>query len=492
MVRKLLSLLVIVSTLLTLSACGGKPVSPTESVPVQSTAPQIDPTQSIETTAPTEAISTTTPTETTAPQSTTPPETTAPQSTALPETKPTNPSGETKPAETEPVNQETQPVTPIPPQVETPAPTYGHTSLAQTEYYQYTLMTTAEKQLYQQLVAGIQNLQGKVNVTGISIHADDGLELFYKVLADHPEFFFVSRRASVIYNPRTMNVQSFVILYTDGEKADATDGNNNPVVVADRTKIAAKRTALENKIAEILKTIPANYSEVDREKLFYDYIVSHVIYDTVAAATPTPVDSILPHAYDIYGAAVDGKAVCEGYAKLFQLLCYRTGINATQISGTANGGGHMWNAVKLEGDWYEIDVTWGDGAEGLVLYEHFNLAHAQMSKDHTADNSVIPYPACNGTKYSYADYYALKVLNATQLSDNYKLVVDRLIAAGSGYMILYKNGVSLTGADYNTLVYSDTAPINRYARQRGYRLELAHNYTTYGEYVYFAYRAVKQ
>lgn len=489
MLKKWLCILVILSALLTLPACSRNPVSSSGTAPTQMmTAPTEGsvPPETAEGTLPEQNTPTTIPVENTETQPTMPPAT---KPASQPETE-TVPQPETQPApETQPTP--TEPIPTVPPAVEpAPVPTYGHTPLPASEYYQYTNMTAGEKQLYNKLVTAIENLQNKVAVSDISIKANAALALFHRVLADNPQFFWVSRKISVVYDPRTQNVETFVIQYTDGERADTVSGNNQPVAVADRAKIAAKRKALEDKIAQILNTIPANYPEVEREKLIHDYITANVRYDTVAASNPNPVDAMLPHAYDIYGAAIEGNAVCEGYAKLFQYLCYRTGINATQISGTANGG-HMWNAVRIEGDWYEMDVTWDDTDDGVPYYAFFNLTHQEMSQTHLANTSEMSYPQCNGTKYRYADYYALKALSATQVSENYKIVVDRLITAGSGYLILYKNGVNVNGEALNALAYNDSALIHQYARSRGYRLELARSYTTYEDFVYIAYTAKK-
>ncbi|MBR5536533.1 MAG: hypothetical protein IKU58_01370 [Clostridia bacterium] len=63
----------------------------------------------------------------------------------------------------------------------------------------------------------------------------------------------------------------------------------------------------------------------------------------------------------VIGALLDGyQPVCEGYAKALQLLCHQAGIPCVQQSGVANGGGHMWAAVKLDGQWYFCDPTWDD------------------------------------------------------------------------------------------------------------------------------------
>jgi Transglutaminase-like superfamily len=64
-----------------------------------------------------------------------------------------------------------------------------------------------------------------------------------------------------------------------------------------------------------------------------------------------------------------GKAVCSGYARLLQNMCREAGIECVIIPGWSKGYGqqlsespnHAWNAVKINGTWYLLDVTWGSG-----------------------------------------------------------------------------------------------------------------------------------
>ena len=58
------------------------------------------------------------------------------------------------------------------------------------------------------------------------------------------------------------------------------------------------------------------------------------------------------------------KALCGGYALLFEILCGNVGVEAKTIHGftklTTNfqRPNHSWNAVKVNGKWQLLDITW--------------------------------------------------------------------------------------------------------------------------------------
>ena len=107
------------------------------------------------------------------------------------------------------------------------------------------------------------------------------------------------------------------------------------------------------------------------------------------------------------------------------------GIPCVRISGTANGGGHAWNAVKLDGEWYQVDVTWDDpipDSPGNIQYGYFNITDEEMMKDHsyTWDYSAT------GTKYNYSRmlYENLKAQENyfTNVNDYYAYIQKQLNA----------------------------------------------------------------
>ena len=61
-----------------------------------------------------------------------------------------------------------------------------------------------------------------------------------------------------------------------------------------------------------------------------------------------------------YSCIILGKAQCAGYADAFLQTAKLCGLDARYIHNSS----HAWNLVKLDGDWYHVDVTWEDPIGG--------------------------------------------------------------------------------------------------------------------------------
>lgn len=65
--------------------------------------------------------------------------------------------------------------------------------------------------------------------------------------------------------------------------------------------------------------------------------------------------------HTMYAPLVDRRACCQGVAYTMDWCLDRLGIECRTIIGRIDKGGHAWNAVKLDGVWYELDATWDLG-----------------------------------------------------------------------------------------------------------------------------------
>ena len=146
----------------------------------------------------------------------------------------------------------------------------------------------------------------------------------------------------------------------------------------------------QQKIEKVRNYILANVngkSDYEKIKLIHDYLRDTIEYDSTISKD---------HIYDIYGALVLRECVCEGYAKAFQYLMNETNIDNVIVIGTGtNSSGktenHAWNFVKLNDNWYAVDVTWDDPiliGDGILpeksKYQYFLKGSNTMDKNHVS------------------------------------------------------------------------------------------------------------
>lgn len=160
--------------------------------------------------------------------------------------------------------------------------------------------------------------------------------------------------------------------------------------------------ALQSRVDEICREAESFSTDYEKALFVHDYIIQNTEYDYEAAeendkTNPNPECMVSSCAY---GCLVNGKAVCAGYAKAYQLVMCSLGIECVYVTGDTPPGLHAWNRIKLDGEWYYIDVTWDDAGSNGLRYDYFCITTAQISKDHTADESLFKEPLATSTKYN--------------------------------------------------------------------------------------------
>lgn len=100
------------------------------------------------------------------------------------------------------------------------------------------------------------------------------------------------------------------------------------------------------------------------------------------------------------------QGTCESYQRIYSKLLDAAGI----ANGRITGNGHTWNAVKIDGKWCQMDLTWDDTSDNWYgdldqCHLYFGLTDELMAiahSDHTAN-------------YQKDDY----TYRSTDLSNNY-------------------------------------------------------------------------
>ena len=120
------------------------------------------------------------------------------------------------------------------------------------------------------------------------------------------------------------------------------------------------RGECKDTIAEITESWMSEIEQIDgdiaKEEYICKKIADHVEYGDPSSVIPNSTSEL---SQTIGGSLYRKKAVCKGYTSAMVYFCNAAGIECF----TAYSEGHAWNIIKLDGIWYESDVTWYDTTE---------------------------------------------------------------------------------------------------------------------------------
>ena len=178
-------------------------------------------------------------------------------------------------------------------------------------------------------------------------------------------------------------------------------------VAGDWSALAQEDRAILDICQEVIQSVvPANGSEYDQELAVHDWMIAHGRYDN-NTLSQLPNFQENPNNDNPYGFLVDGVGICLGYTRTFQLFMDLLGIECITVEGTAYNytSEHAWNQVRLDGEWYCVDVTWDDPTtSGTVSVQNahrfFNVTSEHMrDTNHQWDEGSVP--EATGTAYMW-------------------------------------------------------------------------------------------
>ena len=280
---------------------------------------------------------------------------------------------------------------------------FGYTQVAPADYYCFAQLNDVQQGIYTAMHQHAMAMtQGSFEVGPADMVDFSDVWLAYLAYTnDHPEVFWLAR--GVRYS---MSASSAYVCFG----ADGTE------YLYTKAKRDAMRSELLGAVRQAFaQCLAPGLTPSQRELRLHDWLAEHCEYHYPAAAD---VDAY-PEAFTSYGALVEGSAVCEGYSKAFQLLCYYAGIECTLVTGTGGGGPHMWNAVRLEDGWYYTDTTWDAAQPAIHTFfnqtsEIFELTHTphppytQLTQEEWLSSEFnFVLPQCSQTTYSYHRQYGV-------------------------------------------------------------------------------------
>jgi hypothetical protein len=291
----------------------------------------------------------------------------------------------------------------IPPTRKTPTGRSTRVDPSKVRRTFYENLSAAEQKIYDILLDGLQKYVAEILFADTPIADGQARVIWDSVFADHPELMWADRYYCSFLYPDAS--KSSVIGYKPNYWMDAAEQQKRMSAVNDETD-------------RLLANITPDMGDFDVALRIYELLAEEMDYDSIALERQErweaelrrlkQVETVPDDLRSIYGALVQKKSVCAGYAVAYQYLLQKLGIECLYVRGNCtSGGAHAWNIVKLEGQYYHVDVTWGDGSNtdarkhrAEISYNYFGLTDAEIRLSRSIKRKPKA-PACTATACNY-------------------------------------------------------------------------------------------
>ncbi len=246
--------------------------------------------------------------------------------------------------------------------------------MAYMRYYR-SVLNNKEKKAYDILVDGIARRRDRISVPAIN---EKELERVHAAVNyDYPDFFYVD-----FYSYRYI----IGLFHTEIEiKYTMSSGQ------------AIKTKAEIDKKANAIAIGAMGLSELEAERYLNDEIRKIAVYDRVQGKEF--------NAQNLIGTFLDGKCVCEGFAKSFKYLADMIKLKSIIVVGDSGVKAgeierHAWNIVRIDGESHHLDVTYNNveydsTGKNIIHFSraYFNLSDYEICRDHVID-PMFKVPSC--------------------------------------------------------------------------------------------------
>ena len=255
----------------------------------------------------------------------------------------------------------------------------GEAPCVSSDRYVYNTLDKAQQRVYDKMLDAIMNMEESVR---LPTKDKSDVKLCYNAIcADYGEIFWVDAcsysELSLFGKPSAV---SFTVEYA-----------YTPEEVADH------QARMQPVIDEYLERLAACESDYEKTEVLFRMLLREVDYDMNAENNQ-----------NILSVFLGKKTVCQGYACATQYLLHQAGIPCVIVSGTAQGQPHAWNMVQLDGDYYYLDVTWGNAdfrgenehVGSGINYGYLNLTSDELFRSHQPQVD-FPLSECDSTEDNY-------------------------------------------------------------------------------------------
>lgn len=239
----------------------------------------------------------------------------------------------------------------------------------------------SREELEEKIVNEAHQYNNTIHIEG-KVDPNDMGNIISMITWKHPELFWIT---------------GYHISYDDHE----ADIDLKVIEDLDMGKISEISEELDKEAERIAKEAEKFDSDYEKALYVHDAIIEDCEYDKENFDNNDKA-----HFWGTaYGALVQHKAICQGYAEAYLLVMEKLGIECGVCGGIAADVGHAWNYVKLEGEYYWADLTWDDpfinDESGYLTHNYFLINDDLLYIDRVIDEDVEFVPECRSMDMNY-------------------------------------------------------------------------------------------
>lgn len=227
-----------------------------------------------------------------------------------------------------------------------------------------------EQACYDAIIEAVKAHQPSVQID-TPLTSDHVCKAAEAVYYDHPELFWLENAFSV--SSSGSGQQLYLRYNMDAEESEQT------------------KQRIEAEVGDLLNGLQ-DKTDYEKVKGVYEYLILSAEYDSELRPEQSMVPVLLKKA-----------GVCASYAKSTEYLLQQLGMECGYVVGDTEGDSHAWNIVKIDGEWYHVDTTWGDPEgypEDYISYVYLCLTSAELLRERTFDTEFA-FPNCTATEYDF-------------------------------------------------------------------------------------------
>jgi len=253
-------------------------------------------------------------------------------------------------------------------------------------YYAYHALDKERQIIYLEMLDALTNMQQDAKLSTLDKTVID--PVFVCVMNDHPELFYVE---GYQYTEYTFGNVITSITFSGTYSMTPFEAEQTKALIA-------------QSIQTCFQQMPASDGdEYNTVKFLYEWLINHTEYDKT-----------VENNQNICSVFLQGRSVCQGYAKAMQYMLQMADMQCLLVTGFTNSERHAWNLVKVNGAYYYLDPTWGDASyayngsdymdNGRVFpsinYDYFLVTTDEITRTHSFEK-VVELPECTAMSDNY-------------------------------------------------------------------------------------------